>query len=86
MERTLVEDLRAKVGGRATVRGWLQALRDQKRVQFLIVRDESGLVQVVLGKDDPPSELNEAVSALTPESAITVTGSVVDDERVKLGG
>jgi nondiscriminating aspartyl-tRNA synthetase len=86
MERTLVKDLPGKVGGEATVRGWLQALRDQKRVQFLIVRDESGLVQVVLGKDDPPSDLNEAVSALTPESAVTVTGQVVADERVKLGG
>jgi nondiscriminating aspartyl-tRNA synthetase len=86
MERTLIRDLPGKVGGEATVRGWLQALRDQKRVQFLIVRDESGLVQVVLGKDDPPSALNEAVSALTPESAVTVTGQVVADERVKLGG
>jgi nondiscriminating aspartyl-tRNA synthetase len=86
MERKLIGDLPGKVGGEATVRGWLQALRDQKRVQFLIVRDESGLVQVVLGKDDPPSALNEAVSALTPESAVTVTGLVVADERVKLGG
>jgi nondiscriminating aspartyl-tRNA synthetase len=86
MERTLVRDLPGKVGGEATVRGWLQALRDQKRVQFLIVRDETGLVQVVLGKDDPPSALSEAVSALTPESAVTVTGQVVADERVKLGG
>jgi nondiscriminating aspartyl-tRNA synthetase len=86
MERTLIGDLPGKVGGEASVRGWLQALRDQKRVQFLIVRDESGLVQAVLGKDDPPSALNEAISALTPESAVTVTGQVVADERVKLGG
>ena len=64
----------------------MQAIRDQKRVQFLVVRDEAGAVQVVLGKDDPPSSLNEAVSAVTPESAVTVTGSVVADERVNLGG
>ena len=68
------------------MRGWVQAVRDQKRVQFVVVRDEAGAVQVVLGKDDPPSELNEAVSALTPESAVTVTGEVVADERVNLGG
>jgi aspartyl-tRNA synthetase len=62
------------------------AIRDQKRVQFVILRDETGMAQLTLGKDDPPSELNEAVSALTPESAVTVTGKVIADERVKLGG
>ncbi len=86
MDRTLTADLAGKVGRSATVRGWVQAVRDQKRVQFVIVRDEAGAVQAVLGKDDPPSALNEVVSALTPESAVTVTGSVVADERVKLGG
>ena len=69
-----------------TIRGWAQAVRDQKRMQFVVVRDESGLAQVVLGKEDPPSELNEQVSTLTAESAVTVTGTVVADERVKLGG
>jgi nondiscriminating aspartyl-tRNA synthetase len=84
--RTLVSELREKIGERVSVRGWAQAIRDQKRMQFLIVRDESGLVQVVLPKDEPPSELNERLSALTVESAVTVTGTIVADERVKLGG
>ncbi len=86
MARALTSDLPAKVGAIATVQGWVQAVRDQKRVQFVVVRDEAGAVQVVLGKDDPPSDLNEAVSGLTPESAVTVTGEVVADERVNLGG
>ncbi len=86
MNRTLISDLPSQVGERATIRGWVQAVRDQKRVQFVVVRDEAGAVQVVLGKDEEPSALNEAVSALTPESAVTVTGNVVADERVNLGG
>ncbi len=86
MTRTLIADLPEKVGQQATVRGWVQAIRDQKSVQFVIVRDETGLAQVVLGKADPPSELNERVSALTAESAVTLTGAVAADERVKLGG
>jgi aspartyl-tRNA synthetase len=86
VDRTLTADLPAKIGTRASVRGWVQAIRDQKRVQFLVIRDDTGAVQVVLGKDHPPSPLNEAVSALTPESAVTVTGSVLADERVNLGG
>jgi nondiscriminating aspartyl-tRNA synthetase len=84
--RTLIRELREQVGEQATIRGWVHAIRDQKRMQFVIVRDETGLAQVVLAKQEPPSELNEALSALTAESAVTVTGTVVDDERVKLGG
>jgi nondiscriminating aspartyl-tRNA synthetase len=84
--RTLVGELPQRVGQRVTVRGWVNALRDQKAVQFLIVRDETGLVQTVLEKQDPPSELNQRLSSLTPESAVTVGGTVVADERVKLGG
>jgi nondiscriminating aspartyl-tRNA synthetase len=84
--RTLISDLPEKVGRQATVRGWVHAIRDQKSVQFVIVRDETGLAQVVLAKSDPPSELNERVSALTAESAVTITGAVAADERVKLGG
>ena len=40
------------------LRGWVNAVRDQKRMQFVILRDETGLAQVVLEKGDPPSELN----------------------------
>jgi aspartyl-tRNA synthetase len=84
--RTLIEQLPAVVGERVRVRGWVQSVRDQKRVQFVILRDESGLVQVTLPKQEPPSELNELVSALTAESAVSVIGTVVADERVNLGG
>ncbi len=86
MERTLIEQLPERIGQQVRVRGWVNALRDQKRVQFVILRDETGMAQLVLGKDEPPSELNDTISALTAESAVTVTGTVVGDERVKLGG
>ena len=65
MARTPIAELRGQVGRRVRIRGWVQSLRDQKRTQFVIVRDETGLAQVVLAKEDPPSELNGRVSALT---------------------
>ena len=86
MTRTLISELPSHVGEQVTIRGWAQAVRDQKRVQFVVVRDESGLAQAVLGKDDPPTELNEQITSLNVESAVTLTGTVVADERVKLGG
>jgi nondiscriminating aspartyl-tRNA synthetase len=84
--RTPIAQLREHVGEEVEVRGWVNALRDQKRTQFVIVRDETGLAQAVVPKQDSPSPLNEQVSALTAESAVTLGGTVVADERVKLGG
>ena len=86
MDRTLITELPQLIGERVRVRGWVNALRDQKRVQFIVLRDESGLAQIVLAKADPPTELNERVSALTVESAVTIVGTVAADERVNLGG
>ena len=84
--RTQVADLKSHVQETVELRGWVHAIRDQKRMQFVVLRDETGFAQLILGKEEQPSELNEAISALTPESAVTVTGLVVADERVKLGG
>ncbi|MGA7706026.1 MAG: aspartate--tRNA(Asn) ligase [Solirubrobacteraceae bacterium] len=86
MPRTPIAELKEHIDSTVELRGWAQAIRDQKSMQFLVLRDETGSAQLVLPKHDPPSELNEAISALTPESAVTVAGLVVADERVKLGG
>jgi nondiscriminating aspartyl-tRNA synthetase len=84
--RTLIAALKDHIEDRVTVRGWVQVVRDQKRMQFLVIRDESGSAQAILSKEDPPTDLNEEISHLAAESAVTVTGTVVADERVKLGG
>ena len=63
MQRTLISQLPGRVGEQVELRGWVQAIRDQKRVQFVIVRDETGMAQVVLPHEDPPTELNALISA-----------------------
>jgi aspartyl-tRNA synthetase len=95
-ERTLVKNLAALEDGPVTVSGWVETVRDQKKVQFVVLRDESGAVQLVnpavreLIEDDPESAgrlaTTEAISALAHGSFLTVTGQLKHDERVKLGG
>jgi Aspartyl/asparaginyl-tRNA synthetases len=46
MKRTYINDLKTKIGQQVTLKGWLQTLRDQKSMQFLILRDKTGLVQI----------------------------------------
>ncbi|MGA9398834.1 MAG: aspartate--tRNA(Asn) ligase [Anaerolineaceae bacterium] len=85
MERTNIADLKTKFGQPVKIQGWLQTLRDQKRMQFLILRDPTGAVQIVNEREHDP-ELAARISALTPESALTITGTPVVNAIVKLGG
>lgn len=58
ISRTLAADLSEHIGERVSIAGWLHRRRDLKSVTFLILRDRSGLAQVVLppGSADPPGE------------------------------
>jgi nondiscriminating aspartyl-tRNA synthetase len=85
MERTTIGNLHQHIGDTVKIQGFLQTLRDQKKMQFLIVRDTTGLVQVAFWKQGNP-ELAEKISTLTAESTLTVTGKVIDNPIVKLGG
>jgi nondiscriminating aspartyl-tRNA synthetase len=95
-ERVLIKDLSALPEGPVTVSGWVDTVRDQKKVQFVVLRDESGAVQLVnpatreVAEDDASSAervaTTEAISGLSQGSFITVTGTLKHDERVKLGG
>ena len=85
-ERHLVKDLAAMKDGPVVLGGWVEKLRDQKRIQFIILRDESGDVQVTYPRPEDQDALADKVSTLTNGSFIWVKGRLVHDERVKLGG
>ncbi len=72
-------------GQTVTLRGWVQTIRDQKQMQFIILRNPTGKVQVVHKKQQNPG-LAIIVSTLTRESAVRVTGRVVKNPNVRLGG
>ena len=83
MERTLIKDLRTKIDQPVKIQGWLQTLRDQKKIQFLILRDPTGLVQVAHWKPND-EELAATIAGLGLETALTITGKVIDNPVVKL--
>ena len=85
MERTLIKDLRSKIDQTVELKGWLQTLRDQKKIQFLILRDPTGMAQIAHWKPNDEA-LAEEIAKLGTETALTITGKVVDNPVVKLNG
>jgi asparaginyl-tRNA synthetase len=80
-EVVLVADLAKHVGQEVTVRGWLYDRTDKGKLQFLKVRDGSGVTQCVAFQKELPPEVFEAARTLTQESSLIVTGTVREDKR-----
>ncbi|MGH9198776.1 MAG: aspartate--tRNA(Asn) ligase, partial [Acidimicrobiia bacterium] len=82
----MIKDIRKAVGSEAKVQGWVKTIRDQKKMQFLIVRDHTGVVQATVERSAAKASINELIAGLTRESAISVIGIVVENPIVKTGG
>jgi len=54
--RTPIKHLAALADGPVRVSGWVETVRDQKKVQFVVLRDESGALQLVHPRVTPPTE------------------------------
>ena len=84
MIRVPVASLREHAGETVTIAGWVHTLRLQRAMQFVLVRDQTGVVQVTHRRDG--SALEARLDRLTVESAVRVTGRVADNPVVSLGG
>ena len=77
--------LKTHINKPITLHGWVQTIRNQKHVQFIILRTQTDQVQIVHEKATNP-KLSTQISELTRESAITITGTVHENPSVRLGG
>jgi len=85
MKKTAIDSLGKFVDRKVTLTGWLYQARSSGKIQFLIVRDGTGLCQCILEKGSVPDELFEKLKHLGQESSLTVTGTVRADQR-SVGG
>ncbi len=81
--RIHIKELEAKVGESVTISGFVHSLRNQGKIAFLRLRDESGFVQIVI------SGSNEAafttIKTLTIESVIEINGLVKETKQTSEG-
>jgi len=81
VQRVLVDELGEHVGERLMVMGWVHRQRRLSHVTFLIMRDRSGLGQVVITDAAQADE----VTGLTPESVLAVSGEIVKSAQAPGG-
>ncbi len=73
MKRTIASELLHQVDKTVRIQGWLNTVRSLGKVHFVIIRDRSGFLQVVL---QDPIEYKKIASA-QPGSILSVEGKVV---------
>ena len=85
MSHVYIDRIGAHVGETVTIKGWLHNRRSSGKIHFLVVRDGTGFLQVVMGRNDVPADTFQAADHLSQESSIIVTGTVREDKRAKGG-
>lgn len=86
MKKIYFKNLNEYFGQEITIEGFVDNIRDLQYVQFLVVRDTTGKVQITIVKNESNSKLNAIVSDLTTESTVKISGTLFQNEKVKLNG
>ncbi|MBR4406753.1 MAG: aspartate--tRNA(Asn) ligase [Clostridia bacterium] len=83
--RTYIKDLKSHLNTPIEISGFVEKFRDQKSVQFIVVRDVTGSVQVAVDKESC-ANLLETTAKITTNTFLTVRGKAIENNFVKLGG
>ena len=83
--KVYIDLLKDHVGKQVTLEGWLYNSRASGKVQFVIVRDGTGLCQCVVEKAAVSDDIFEQLKHLGQESSLAVTGTICAEPR-SVGG
>lgn len=81
MTRVLSSNLNQHINKTVSVRGWLNNIRECGKINFLILRDRAGFIQIVI--QDKEEYLK--ISHLQPGSILNITGQVIESSQATLG-
>ena len=82
MDRIYTNKAKDFVGKKVKISGFVQAIRKQSKIVFLVIRDTEGLVQTVIKTGNP---FFEKVRVLTLESVVSVIGVVKEEDQAPGG-
>jgi len=73
------------IGNKVTIKGWLFNRRSSGGINFLLLRDGTGIIQASITKDSVSKEIFNIASSLTIESSVIVSGEVKKEPRSMSG-
>lgn len=85
MEWVSIARLGEHEGRDVELRGWVYHYRSSGKIQFIVLRDGTGICQCVLFKHDVAADVFEAGKRLTQESSVVIRGTVRAEARAPGG-
>lgn len=81
MKRTYIKEIKENIGKEVLLKGWVQTIRAQGSIVFLVIRDITGSIQCVGLRNEVVKEL----SKLKIESILEITGHVKEEKQAPEG-
>jgi len=85
MKRTYIESVGNKLNEKVLVQGFVENFRDSRYMAFIVLKDITGKLQITVEKEKCEN-LIETLEQITQDSVISIVGTVVENEHVKLNG
>ncbi len=82
MKRKHISELKDHIGSLVKIAGFVESIRDQGKIKFLIIRDITGKIQAVVTKDSPAFS---KISNLNLESVVSIEGTVKEEPQAPKG-
>ena len=83
MERIHTSQTNSHVGEQVKIAGFIHTIRKQGSIIFLLIRDVSGILQVVITKQN--EKTFEIAKDLSPESVVEITGLAKEEKQAPSG-
>ncbi|RLI97143.1 MAG: aspartate--tRNA(Asn) ligase, partial [Candidatus Aenigmatarchaeota archaeon] len=85
MKKNYTSELKNLIGKEVVLAGWCHDVRLLGNINFLLLRDKDGIVQVTAKKGEVKAEIIELMKELHQEDALLVRGKVVESKIAKKG-
>jgi len=79
-----IEEAVKKGSGKVNLRGWVYRERKSNKFVFIVLRDETDIIQCVIVKNKTPKVFEEA-EKLSIESSLKISGEIKEDDRAPTG-
>lgn len=78
-------ELKDQIGKSVTIEGWVHDVRVLGGINFLLLRDKDGMVQVTAPKKKVPQEVIRIYEKLRQEDVVAIMGKVTKSKIAKIG-